>query len=133
ADVGAGSARRLGQAFGTLAAERGAPLVAVGRDCRLTSDGYAAALVEGVRAAGIDVLDVGMCPTPLLYFAIFHWRLGGGLQVTGSHNPPDYNGFKLCLGTEARHGDDIQALRLRVESGPLRPAAGAVEARPVIR
>jgi phosphomannomutase/phosphoglucomutase len=131
-DFDAGFARRLGQAFGTLAAERGTTLVAVGRDCRLTSDRYATALVEGVRAAGVDVLDVGMCPTPLLYFAIFHWRLGGGVQVTGSHNPADHNGFKLCLGTEAMHGEDIQALRRRMEAGPLRSGAGTIEARPVI-
>ncbi len=131
-DFDAGFAHRLGQAFGTLAAERGTTLVAVGRDCRLTSDRYAAALVEGVRAAGVDVLDVGMCPTPLLYFAIFHWGLGGGVQVTGSHNPADYNGFKLCLGTVAMHGEDIQALRRRMETGPLRSGAGTVETRAVI-
>jgi phosphomannomutase/phosphoglucomutase len=131
-DFDARFARRLGQAFGTLVAERGAELVAVGRDCRLTSEPYAAALGDGLRAAGVDVVDVGMCPTPLLYFAIFHWQLGGGVQVTGSHNPPDYNGFKLCLGTEALHGDRIQALRRRMETGPLRTGAGRLESRPVI-
>jgi phosphomannomutase/phosphoglucomutase len=131
-DFDARFAHRLGQAFGTLAAERGTEPVAVGRDCRLTSEPYAAALADGARAAGVDVIDVGMCPTPLLYFAIFHWQLGGGVQVTGSHNPADYNGFKLCLGTEALHGDHIQALRRRMETGPLRTGAGRIEARPVI-
>ena len=118
--------------FGTLAAEQGRATLAVGRDCRLTSDRYAAALGDGLRSAGIDVVDVGTCPTPLLYFALFHWDLGGGVQVTGSHNPADYNGFKLCLGTEALHGERIQALRSRIESGALRTGAGRREDRPVI-
>jgi phosphomannomutase/phosphoglucomutase len=103
----------------------------VGRDCRLTSDRYAAALIEGIRSTGIDVLDVGMCPTPLLYFSLFHWDLDGGVQVTGSHNPKDYNGFKICLGKESMHGEQIQDLRQRIESGRFGSGAGRVEHRPV--
>ena len=91
--------------------------MSVGRDCRLTSDGYAQAVIAGVRATGVDVVDIGTCPTPLMYFSLFHWQLDGGLQVTGSHNPSDYNGFKICLGTESLHGDRIQDLRRRIEAG----------------
>jgi phosphomannomutase/phosphoglucomutase len=105
--------------------------VSVGRDCRLTSDRYAAALTEGIRSTGLDVLDVGMCPTPLLYFSLFHWDLDGGIQVTGSHNPKDYNGFKICLGKESMHGQQIQDIRRRIESGRFRSGAGKVEHRPV--
>src|SRR5262249_6503874 len=131
-DFDAAFALRLGGAFATMAAEQGATLLGVGRDCRLTSDGYAAALREGIAAAGVDVLDLGVCPTPLVYFAISHWGLGGGLQVTGSHNAADYNGFKLCLGPQALYGEQIRALQRRMESGTFRRGAGRVEARAVI-
>jgi phosphomannomutase/phosphoglucomutase len=106
--------------------------VSVGRDCRLTSDRYAAAVVDGIRSTGLGVVDIGVCPTPLMYFSLFHWDLDGGVQVTGSHNPADYNGFKVCLGKEALHGDQIQDLRRRLEAGRFRTAAGTVESRPVV-
>jgi len=115
-----------------MAAEQGATLLGVGRDCRLTSDGYAAALREGIAGAGVDVSDLGVCPTPLVYFAIWHWGLGGGVQVTGSHNPSDYNGFKLCVGPQALHGEQIQALRHLMESGPLRRGTGRIQPREVV-
>jgi phosphomannomutase/phosphoglucomutase len=131
-DFDAAFARSLGLAFGTLVAESGKKLVAVGRDCRLTSDGYAAAVAEGIRAAGVDVVDIGMCPTPLMYFSLFHWDLDGGIQVTGSHNPAEHNGFKICLGKESLHGEQIQDIRRRIEAGRFRQGRGGVEARPVI-
>jgi len=131
-DFDAAFARTLGLAFGTLAYEAGKRRVSVGRDCRLTSDRYAAALTEGLVATGLTVVDLGICPTPLMYFSLFHWGLEGGIQVTGSHNPADYNGFKVCLGQEALHGEQIQELRRRVESGRVRSGAGATESRPVV-
>src|SRR4029450_3454953 len=76
--------------------------------------------------------DLGVCPTPLVYFAIAHWELGGGVQVTGSHNAADYNGFKLCLGTQALHGEQIQDLRRRIEGDVARQGAGRITARAVI-
>lgn len=106
--------------------------MSVGRDCRLTSEAYATALIDGIRATGVDVVDVGLCPTPLLYFSLFHWDLDGGIQVTGSHNPAEHNGFKICLGKETLHGDAIQDLRRRIESGKAREGRGAIEVRPVI-
>ncbi len=106
--------------------------MAVGRDCRLTSDRYGAAVAEGIAATGLRVLDVGVCPSPLLYFSLFHWDLGGGIQVTGSHNPADYNGFKICLGKEALHGSQIQDLRRRLEAGKFACGRGAIEHRPVV-
>jgi len=131
-DFDAAFARDLGRAFGTLARERGKRRVSVGRDCRLTSDAYAAALADGVRATGLDVVDVGVCPTPLLYFSLFHWDLDGGVQVTGSHNPADYNGFKLCLGKDSLHGEQIQDLARRIGAGRFADGAGTIERRAVI-
>ncbi len=131
-DFDADFAARLGRAFATLAAEHGATVLGVGRDCRLTSDGYAAALAAGMLETGIDVVDLGVCPTPLTYFAIAHWELGGGVQVTGSHNAAEYNGFKLCLGPHALHGEQIQDLRRRIERDERRTGAGRRTTRAVI-
>jgi phosphomannomutase/phosphoglucomutase len=107
-------------------------VVSVGRDCRLTSDRYAAAVVDGIRSTGLTVLDIGVCPSPLMYFSLFHWDLDGGIQVTGSHNPSDYNGFKVCLGKEALYGEQIQDLRRRLEAARFRTGSGTVESRPVV-
>jgi phosphomannomutase/phosphoglucomutase len=115
-----------------LAADAGKRQVSIGRDCRLTSDRYASAVAEGVRSAGLTVVDIGVCPTPLMYFSLFHWKLDGGIQVTGSHNPAEYNGFKVCLGTEALHGDQIQDLRRRIEAACFRDGRGKSESRPII-
>jgi phosphomannomutase/phosphoglucomutase len=131
-DFDAEFARTLGQAFGTLALERGARQVSVGRDCRLTSDRYAAALVDGIASTGLGVVEIGVVTTPLVYFSIFHWNLDGGIQITGSHNPSDYNGFKVCLGREALHGDRIQDLRRRLEAGTFRSGKGARTERPIV-
>src|SRR5262249_27063752 len=120
------------QAFGTLALEHGARRVSVGRDCRLTSDAYAAALMAGIRSTGLVVVEIGVVTTPLLYFSIFHWGLDGGIQITGSHNPSDYNGFKVCLGREALHGDQIQDFRRRIEARVFRTGNGTHEQRPVV-
>jgi len=107
--------------------------VSVGRDCRVTSDGYAEALRAGIAATGLNVLDVGVCATPLVYYSLFAWELDGGIQITGSHNPADYNGFKVCLGTESLHGPQIQDLRTRIETGSFRSGRGEIRVRPVIR
>jgi phosphomannomutase/phosphoglucomutase len=131
-DFDAGFARRLGLAHGTLAREAGKRRVSVGRDCRLTSDRYAAAVVDGLAATGLAVVDLGVCPTPLMYFSLFHWGLDGGIQVTGSHNPSDYNGFKVCLGTDALYGEQIQELRRLIEAGRFASGSGTVEERPVV-
>ena len=106
--------------------------MSVGRDCRLTSDTYATALMAGIRSTGLAVVEIGVVTTPLLYFSIFHWGLDGGIQITGSHNPSDYNGFKVCLGREALHGDQIQDLRRRIEARAFRSGAGAHEQRAVV-
>ena len=122
----------LGRAYGTYALGQGKKRVAVGRDCRLTSDQYAAALRQGLRATGLDVLDIGVCPTPLMYFSLHHYDLDGGLQVTGSHNPPEHNGFKICLGKITIHGQEIQELRRLVERDVFASGQGKEESAPII-
>lgn len=104
----------LGRAFGTVAMAQGETTVAVGRDGRLSGPSLSAALIRGLQEAGVAVIDVGMVTTPLLYFAA-HTLCRSGIQVTGSHNPRDYNGFKMVLGGRAIYGADIQALRTHME------------------
>ena len=108
-------AEGLGKAFGTAALAEGQSTVAVGRDGRLSGPALSAALIRGLVAAGVRVIDVGVCTTPMLYFAA-HTLCASGIQVTGSHNPKDYNGFKMVMGGRAIYGDEIQALRRTMEA-----------------
>jgi phosphomannomutase/phosphoglucomutase len=122
----------LGRAYGTLLRRDNISRVAVGRDCRVTSPGYHAVLKSGLRAAGVDVVDIGECPSPLMYFSVFHLDLLGGIQVTGSHNPPDHNGFKIMVGKSTIHGEGIQELLRIIDSGEMATGAGTEEVYPVI-
>ena len=108
-------AEALGKAFGSTALAEGETAVAVGRDGRLSGPSLAAALIRGLVASGIEVIDTGMVTTPLLYFAA-NTLCKSGIQVTGSHNPKDYNGFKMVMGGRAIYGDEIQALRRMMEA-----------------
>jgi phosphomannomutase / phosphoglucomutase len=114
----------LGKVHGTIIAERGGQRVTVGRDCRATSDPYAKAVIAGLAATGLQVYDIGVCPTPLLYFSLFHLDVDGGIQVTASHNPSEYNGFKLCVGKETLYGQQIQDVRTRMERNEFQERAG---------
>ena len=121
-------AEALGLAFGTQAMALGERVVAVGRDGRLSGPGLSAALIRGLVAAGTEVIDIGLATTPMLYFAA-HTLCTSGIQVTGSHNPRDDNGFKMVLAGRAIHGDDIQALRrmIEAESWQRRPSGSVRE------
>lgn len=105
-------ARALGRAYGTAAWNRlgKAPLLAVGRDNRPSGAALASGVREGLASTGANVIDVGELPTPALYFAVYHLKTDGALQVTGSHNPPEFNGFKMVLAGDAIYGDEILAL-----------------------
>ncbi|MBK7399840.1 MAG: phosphomannomutase/phosphoglucomutase [Myxococcales bacterium] len=107
----------IGYAFRTLFPDGARPKVAVGRDCRLSSPRLFEALVEGLVAAGVDVVDVGIGPTPMLYFSVHHLGVDGGLMITGSHNPGDENGVKMLRRSGSIYGVEIQALRAHVEAG----------------
>jgi phosphomannomutase len=108
-------AEGLGRAFGTIARQEGESTVAVGRDGRLSGPALSAALIRGLVASGVEVIDVGMVTTPILYFAA-HTLCQSGIQITGSHNPRDYNGFKMIMGGRAIYGEEIQALRQMIEA-----------------
>lgn len=132
-DFTADFAVALGQAYGTYVRAQGKRRIAVGRDCRLTSDRYAAALRQGVRSTGVDVVDIGTCPTPLMYFSLHHYDLDGGIQVTGSHNPSDHNGFKICIGKITIHGEEIQELRKLIEQRKFTTGQGKEEPVSIIQ
>jgi phosphomannomutase/phosphoglucomutase len=114
----------IGQAIGSEARARAQTAVAIGRDGRLSGPALSAALAQGLRAAGIDVIDIGMAATPMGYFAAHELGCNSVVMVTGSHNPPDYNGLKMVLGGVTLSGDDIQQLRARIERGDLVKGAG---------
>lgn len=115
--------RAIGHALGSEAVARGQKAIAVGRDGRLSGPELAGALADGIRAAGVDVVDVGCVPTPLTYFAAYELGTNSCVSVTGSHNPPDYNGLKMVLGGQTLFGEMIQALRQRIIDGNLVHAA----------
>ncbi|TNF27647.1 MAG: phosphomannomutase/phosphoglucomutase [Deltaproteobacteria bacterium] len=117
----------LGQAFATLVARRsGGHRVAVGRDCRLSSDRIFRAFASGLRASGADVVDLGVVSSPILYWAVHHFGTDGGVQITGSHNPAAHNGFKMMLGTATLHGDAIAELKRLVARGDFLAGDGGV-------
>jgi phosphomannomutase/phosphoglucomutase len=116
----------LGRAMGTYFRRQGTRDAALGRDCRLSSPAYAAAMAEGLRSTGCDVTDLGTIPTPLLYFASFHKGMGAGVMITGSHNPPEYNGFKTMVGHDTLYGPTIQDLYALIRDGDfIRDTRGA--------
>jgi len=118
ADLTVEAAHAIGGAYAALMRERGVSgEVAIGRDNRPSGDKLRDALVDGLSSAGVSVVDIGVVPTPVLYWSLHHLDVIGGIQITGSHNPPEYNGFKLCFGTESLHGRDLQHLHALIQSG----------------
>lgn len=112
----------IGAALGTEARERGVREIAVGRDGRLSGPMLRDALIAGIRGAGVDAVDIGLAATPTLYFATYHLNTGSGVAITGSHNPPEYNGLKIVLAGEAMHGEGLQRLHRRIVEGRLHVA-----------
>ncbi len=123
----------LGRAFGTYMADEQKKRVVVARDCRLSSELYRELLIEGLLSSGLEVVDVGLCPTPLLYFAIRHLQADGGIMITASHNPPEYNGFKVCNGFDTISGAEIQKLRAVMESKNLMAGTGHLSQYDIIK
>lgn len=116
----------LGRAIGSTMQRRGLKAAAIGRDCRESGQWLATHLTQGLNACGVDVLDVGVVPTPVQYFAMYHLPVQGGVQITGSHNPPEYNGFKITIGGETLHTDQIQALLKLIQSEDYVNGSGSV-------
>ena len=122
----------LGRAMGTYFLDRGQREVAVGRDGRISSPEFAVALTRGLMATGCNVTDLGVIPTPLLYFSIFHMNKEAGVMITGSHNPPEHNGFKIMSGREALYGPTVQELRRIVDAGDFKTGEGARDTLDII-
>jgi phosphomannomutase/phosphoglucomutase len=116
---------QIGHAIGSEAVARKQNTIAIGRDGRLSGEGFAKALARGIQKSGINVIDVGRVATPMVYFAAFQLRTDCGVMITGSHNPPDYNGLKMVLAGETLSGDTIQSLRSRIENGNLTHGSGS--------
>ncbi len=114
----------IGQGLGSLALEQGCDTIAIGRDGRLSGPELSAALAAGINAAGAQVIDLGMVVTPMTYFAAQHLETGCSVMVTGSHNPPDYNGLKMVVAGATLSGEAIQALRVRIENGRFASGSG---------
>jgi phosphomannomutase/phosphoglucomutase len=129
-DLDAGVTEAVGQAFASMVrAQTGkkTPRIAVGQDNRLTGPDLVAGLVRGIRAGGVDVVQVGTVPTPVLYWAEVTLGTDAGVQITGSHNPPEWNGVKLSLGRSSLYGDAIQEIKTRILNGDMDKGSGAVE------
>src|SRR5689334_13615222 len=123
----------LGRAYATILLEAGKRTITLGRDCRLSSDALRDLLIEGLLPSGINVVDVGVVPTPLLYFSVLHWGMEGGAMITGSHNAAEYNGFKLGVGPTTIFGEEIQRVREIIEARAFKNTGtrGKLSARPV--
>jgi phosphomannomutase / phosphoglucomutase len=127
------AAEAIGRGYALILAERGLTgTVAVGRDNRPSGSALRDALVRGLTSAGLDVIDIGVVPTPLLYWALHNLPVVAGIQITGSHNPPEYNGFKCSVGTGSLHGEGIQRLRAHIEQGRFPTGEGIVRHEAVI-
>jgi phosphomannomutase/phosphoglucomutase len=136
-DLSADFARLLGRTYAEWALKklgRESMTIAVGQDCRLSSDAYASALIQGLTQSGVNVIKIGVCPSPLTYFSVFHFNLDGAIMVTGSHNPAEYNGFKIGFGKDTLHGEQIQELKHVFLAGTFKDRpTGTIESREIIK
>ena len=132
-DLTTDAAAAIGRAYASLLHQRGIfGSIAVGRDNRPSGGQLRDALIEGLTSSGLSVIDVGVVPTPLLYWSLHHLDVKGGIQITGSHNPPEYNGFKMCVGHDSLHGEGIQSLRMLIDGGKFTKGSGSVRSERVI-
>lgn len=132
ADLPSDIVEQIAKGIGTFITQHKGKKITVGRDCRLSSDRIFTAMVKGLVSCGIDVVDIGLVPTPLLYFSVFHLNTDGGIMITGSHNPGEYNGFKVCVGKSTIHGEEILQIRDIVKKGDFAKGAGKTTKTEVI-
>ena len=123
---------RLGRAFGTYLLRQGKRRITLGRDIRPSSEKFREALLEGMLATGLQVTDLGTCPTPVFYFSLRHLNAEGGIMITASHNPPEYNGFKICNGFDTIFGSEIQRLRAIMDEGEFIRGRGTLDSYDII-
>jgi phosphomannomutase/phosphoglucomutase len=125
--------KEIGRAYGTIIRRRGGGKICCGRDGRLSSPSLQKALIEGILSTGIGVINIGICPTPVMYFSLFTFEdSDGGIQVTGSHNPPEFNGLKICVGKDTIFGPQIQEIRKLIEKKDYEKGNGKVEEREIL-
>lgn len=122
----------LGQAFGTYLQRHGGKRISLGRDTRLSGPRLHEALLKGLVKSGCHVVDIGVVPTPLLYYSVYHLKTGGGVMITGSHNPSEFNGFKAMTAETSLHGEEIQKLKHMIDAGDLATGEGSVETADVV-
>jgi phosphomannomutase/phosphoglucomutase len=124
--------RRIGQGFGTYMVRRGKKSLVVGRDGRLSSEGFSEALIDGLLSTGCEVVSIGLCPTPVYYFSLFYLDKDGGMMITGSHNPPEFNGFKVSVGKSTIFGKEIQELGELIKKGDFEKGKGKLIEKEII-
>jgi phosphomannomutase/phosphoglucomutase len=117
----------IGKAFATYLQRQGGKKVSVGGDIRLSTERFRTALIKGLISSGVDVVDIGVVPTPVQYFSLFKLAVDGGIMITGSHNPPEFNGFKMSVGQSSIYGKDIQKLREIIEKEDFLSGLGEVK------
>jgi len=122
----------IGRSLATYLIRQGKSRVVVGRDGRLSSPGLRDSIVRGMVTGGLGIVDIGLCPTPVFYFSLFHLDRDGGVMITGSHNPPEFNGFKVCSGKDTLYGEQIQELHRIIESRNFTEGPGSVSCQEVI-
>ncbi|MGA1875062.1 MAG: phosphomannomutase/phosphoglucomutase [bacterium] len=124
--------RYLGKAFGTYMRQKNKKVLTVGRDNRLSSEGFRNALIEGLLSTGCDIIDLGLCPSPVFYYSLFYLNPDGGVMITASHNPPEFNGFKLSDGKDSLYGEQIQDVRRVLEKGEFSEGCGTLTINHII-
>jgi len=125
--------KEIGKAYGTIIRRKGGRKICCGRDGRLSSPSLQEALIEGILSTGIEVINIGICPTPVMYFSLFAFEdSDGGIQVTGSHNPPEFNGLKICVGKDTIFGPQIQEIRKIIEKKDYEKGNGKIEEREIL-
>lgn len=126
------SVELIGKGFGTYLVQNNAKIITVGGDVRLSTERFRKVLIKGLTSTGVNIIDIGPVPTPVQYFSMFHLNVDGGAMITGSHNPPDFNGFKLSLKNAPIYGEAIQDIRKIIESGRFAKGSGNYEKQDVI-
>ena len=124
--------RTLGKGYGTYFLRNNVKRISLGRDGRLSSPDLCDYLVEGITSTGVDIIDLGVVPTPVVYFSTHTLDVGGGVMITGSHNPPNYNGFKISLGTESIYGSEILSIYDLIINNDLETGNGSVEEQNIL-
>jgi len=124
--------KQIGRGYAGYLSRLGKKKVAVGRDGRLSSPRFGDQLIQGMVSGGLEIIDLGICPTPVFYFSLFHFDRDGGIMITGSHNPPEFNGFKVCVDKTTLYGEEIQNLRRIIEEEKFSTKKGSVCSREII-